>query len=92
MAEDSVGKQVMDSISAPARKISDFVDRITGHASTAPGSANTSNSVHMNWKPEPSAEQKADIARRAKSTSDPSYADHQAPRKKRLSRKYGSGK
>lgn len=91
MAEDSVGKQVMDAISAPAKAVSDFVHKVTGGASTAPNSAiNQGMGVETDYSRSEHAKAVA-AANASYAASQAGQAHGQTQRRERLTRKY-SGK
>lgn len=82
MAEDSLGKQVMDAISSPARKVSEFVDRVTGHASTAPPTPQSAKPDYS-WHA-----QMVKQANDSYAKSQAGQAHGQTARRQRLTRKY----
>jgi hypothetical protein len=92
MAEDSLSKQVMDAISAPAKKVTDFVSKMTAGVSTAPNSAvNHGMGVETDYSRSEHAKDVA-AANASYARSAAGSAHGQTQRRERLTRKYGSGK
>jgi hypothetical protein len=94
MAEDSVGKQVYDQIAKPFKEAGDYAQKLLGHVPTPGPKPDTSYGDAQRAKDTAAATAsfgaRQAAAKPATKTADPTYEAHQAPRKARLTRKYGS--
>lgn len=86
MAQNNVGEQVMDAISAPYKKAISAIEKVAGtsFSTPAPSRTQSTGSLPSAWDAANKVSQQQHLGKKA---VEPTHADHGAARRARMARK-----